>query len=220
MGERSTRRDGRRWSRPRALRPAAFAAAILAAGCGQFAGVHRAASPGVSFRASRQQLELVGYIVDVSKRRVAATPSPGSAQASALGALSLSGYLALYQAAASTCPGLPWQVVAAIGAVESNNGQSDAPGVNSGANSKGAEGPMQMLPASFAAYAYPVPPGGARPPSPYDPVDAVYAAVRYLCADGGRGGRDIPRALFAYNHANWYVTEVLTIAARYAGKGT
>ena len=193
--------------------------AVVAAGCGQFAGVHGGVSPSPAFRPNQQQLQLVGYIVNESTQRVRATPSPGSAQALALGPLSLSGYLGLYQAAATTCPGLPWEVVAAIGTVESDNGQSNAQGVHSGANFKGAEGPMQMLPASFARYALPVPAHGANPPSPYDPVDAVYAAVRYLCTDGGRSGRDIPGAIFAYNHANWYVTEVLTIAARYAGKG-
>jgi hypothetical protein len=77
--------------------------------------------------------------------------------------------LALYQGAASTCPGLPWTVLAAIGTVESGNGTSNLPGVHSGANSAGAEGPMQFEPVTFAAYATPVPPGGVNPPSPYDP---------------------------------------------------
>ena len=92
-------------------------------------------------------------------------------------------WLALYQQAAATCPGLSWSVLAAIGTVESGNGQSNAPGVRSGANRAGAEGPMQFEPATFAAYAT-VGPGGARPPSPYDPVDAVYTASALLCADG------------------------------------
>jgi hypothetical protein len=47
--------------------------------------------------------------------------------------------LALYQEAATTCPGLPWTVLAAIGTVESSNGTSDLPGVHSGANAAGAE---------------------------------------------------------------------------------
>ena len=47
--------------------------------------------------------------------------------------------LALYQQAATTCPGLPWTVLAAIGTVESANGTSDLPGVHSGANYAGAE---------------------------------------------------------------------------------
>ena len=109
--------------------------------------------------------------------------------------------LALYQQAAATCPGLPWTILAAIGTVESDNGQSNLPGVHSGANAAGAEGPMQFEPATFAAYDEPVPPGGADPPSPYDPTDAVYAAARLLCANGGAGGADLSGAVYAYNHS-------------------
>ena len=123
--------------------------------------------------------------------------------------------LALYQRAAATCPGLPWTVLAAIGTVESDNGQSTLPGVHSGANSAGAEGDMQELPATFAEYDQPVPPGGANPPSPYDPTDAVYAAARMLCADGGANGANLDEAIYAFNHASWYVTEVLDLAQTY-----
>jgi cell wall-associated NlpC family hydrolase len=125
--------------------------------------------------------------------------------------------LALYQEAATTCAGLPWTVLAAIGTIESDNGQSDLPGVHSGANAAGAEGPMQFEPATFAEYAEPVPPGGAEPPSPYDPTDAVYAAARLLCANGAAGGADIPGALFAYNHSASYVQQVLALAQSYGG---
>jgi len=120
--------------------------------------------------------------------------------------------LLLYQAAAATCVGLPWAVLAAIGTIESGNGTSDLPGVHSGANAAGAEGPMQFEPRTFAAYDMPVPPGGATPPSPYDPIDAVYAAARMLCADGAAGGADVPAAVFAYNHDDAYVSEVLSLA--------
>ena len=65
--------------------------------------------------------------------------------------------LALYQEAAAICPGLPWTVLAAIGTVESDNGESTLPGVHSGANAAGAEGPMQFEPATFAEYDEPVP---------------------------------------------------------------
>ena len=58
--------------------------------------------------------------------------------------------LTLYQQAAATCPGLPWTILAAIGTVESDNGQSTLPGVHSGANSAGAEGPMRFEPATFS----------------------------------------------------------------------
>jgi hypothetical protein len=52
--------------------------------------------------------------------------------------------LPLYQAAADSCPGLPWSVLAGIGKVESDHGRSTAPGVTSGANFAGAAGPMQI----------------------------------------------------------------------------
>jgi cell wall-associated NlpC family hydrolase len=123
--------------------------------------------------------------------------------------------LTLYQEAAATCPGLPWTVLAAIGTVESGNGTSNLPGVHSGANSAGAEGPMQFEPATFAAYDTPVPPGGANPPSPYDPTDAVYAAARMLCANGAANGANLNAAVYAYNHSQTYVSEVLDLAQTY-----
>ena len=75
---------------------------------------------------------------------------------------------------------------------------------------------MQFEPATFAAYDEPVPPGGADPPSPYDPTDAVYAAARLLCADGGAGGADLSGAVYAYNHSTAYVGQVLALAQSYA----
>jgi cell wall-associated NlpC family hydrolase len=123
--------------------------------------------------------------------------------------------LGLYrQADTQVCPQMPWQLVAAVGTVESANGTSTLPGVHAGANPAGAEGPMQMLGSSFAAYDQPVPAGGAAPPSPYDPIDAVYAAVRMLCANGaGRG--DDRAAIFAYNHSDAYVETVWQTALSY-----
>ncbi|MHB8449067.1 MAG: transglycosylase SLT domain-containing protein [Mycobacteriales bacterium] len=130
-------------------------------------------------------------------------------------------YLLLYEQAASSCPGLSWSVLAAIGTIESDNGQSSAPGIHSGVNYAGvAEGPMQFEPATFAQYDTPVPPGGASPPSPYDPVDAIYAAARDLCANGARDGANLPAAIFNYNHATWYVAEVLALAASYASQSS
>jgi hypothetical protein len=78
---------------------------------------------------------------------------------------------------------------------------------------------MQFLVATFAAYDHPIPPGGAVPASPYDPVDAVHAAARYLCASGAATG-DLQTALFAYNHSDLYVHNVMTVAAGYAAAST
>ena len=69
-------------------------------------------------------------------------------------------YLDAFQAAAATCPGLPWSVLAGIGRVETDFGQDDQ------TSSAGAVGPMQFLPATFAVYDTPAPPGGANPPAP------------------------------------------------------
>jgi cell wall-associated NlpC family hydrolase len=121
------------------------------------------------------------------------------------------GWLTLYRQAAGYCPGLSWSVLAAIGTVESSNGQSTAPGVASGANAAGAEGPMQFEPATFAAYAT-VGPGGAQPASPYDPTDAVYTASAMLCANGAGAPATLRAAIADYNHSNPYVDTVLTLA--------
>jgi cell wall-associated NlpC family hydrolase len=129
-------------------------------------------------------------------------------------------YLDWYSRAARTCPGLPWSVLAGIGEVESRHGTSGLPGVHGGANVAGAEGPMQFKPATFAQYAVDADPG--RPLSPYDPADAIYTAAAILCAKGARGGSPsgIEQAVFAYNHASWYVSEVMSWATRYATQGS
>jgi cell wall-associated NlpC family hydrolase len=124
-------------------------------------------------------------------------------------------YLVWYLDAARTCPGLPWSVLAGIGTVESDNGRSDLPGVHSGANSAGAEGPMQFEPATFARYAVNASHRGK--PSPYDPADAIYTAAAMLCANGAALGTEtgLKHAVFAYNHSRRYVAEVLAWAGRY-----
>lgn len=129
---------------------------------------------------------------------------------------------ALYTAAAATCPGLDWTVLAAIGKVETDHGRSPLPGVSSGTNHAGAKGPMQFLQPTFDAVVaeHPPPPGGADPPSPYNLHDAIYAAAAYLCDSGARNRRDLTDAIYAYNHADWYVADVLTQAAQYESPTT
>ncbi|GHJ35461.1 hydrolase Nlp/P60 [Streptomyces sp. TS71-3] len=117
----------------------------------------------------------------------------------------------LYQRAASECPGLSWTILAAIGKVETDHARHPTM-----ISSAGALGPMQFLPSTFKAYAYPVPPGGKKPPTPWDPVDAVHAAARLLCANGAEHGLDLRRAIWHYNHSDAYVNQVLQIATRYA----
>ena len=151
-----------------------------------------------------------------------AQPSASQASITTIGAPSTTAlgdippaYLTLYEAAAATCPGPPWTVLAGIGKVESDQGRSALPGVRSGANFAGAEGPMQFEPATFTQYAVDGDHDGQV--SPYDPADAVYTAAAMLCANGAASGTTagVRQAIFAYNHSQAYVTTVLTWANRY-----
>jgi hypothetical protein len=119
------------------------------------------------------------------------------------------GYLDLYRQAAKACPGLSWTVLAAIGQIESAHGR------NAGRSSAGALGPMQFMPATWRAYGVDGDADGKA--DIMNPYDAVPSAAKYLCASGaGRGGRSLYDAVFAYNHAHWYVRDVLALADAYA----
>ena len=132
-----------------------------------------------------------------------------------------SDYLTLYHHAATVCPGLDWNTLAAIGKIETDHGQSPLPGVHTGNNHAGAGGPMQFLQPTFNTVItrHPLPPGGANPPSRYNPHDAIYAAAYYLCDSGAHHG-DIHTAIFAYNHDENYVHKVLTQAKKYTDTPT
>lgn len=65
-----------------------------------------------------------------------------------------------------------------------------------------------------------IPPGGSNPPSRYNPHDAIHAAAFLLCDNGARDNRDLRGAIWNYNHADWYVNEVLAPAQRHADTTT
>jgi len=98
-------------------------------------------------------------------------------------------------------------VLAAINKVETDFGRNVA------VSSAGAVGWMQFMPATWAAYG--VDADGDGRPDPNTPADAIFAAARYLAASGAPG--DWYRAIFAYNHADWYVREVEALADAYQG---
>jgi hypothetical protein len=117
-------------------------------------------------------------------------------------------YRELYIESARYCPGLPWQVLAAIGQVESGHGR------NVGPSTAGALGPMQFLPSTWAFSG--VDGDGDGKADIMNPYDAVPAAALYLCRAGAaNGAQGLYDAIFSYNHADWYVKEVLALAARY-----
>ncbi len=121
-------------------------------------------------------------------------------------------YRELYVQSARYCPGLSWTVLAAIGQIESGHGR------NNGPSSAGALGPMQFMPATWASYG--VDGDGDGDADTMDPFDAVPAAALYLCRHGAaRGEQGLYDAVFAYNHADWYVREVLALAEAYRAQG-
>jgi len=112
--------------------------------------------------------------------------------------------LPIYQAC-GTEYGIPWEVLASINKIESGFG------TNMGPSSAGAIGWMQFLPSSWEAFGLDANGDGKK--DPYNPVDAICAAAHYLKLSGG--GHDLYQAIYSYNHADWYVQEVLGYARAY-----
>lgn len=125
-------------------------------------------------------------------------------------------YLRLYIAAARRYR-LDWSILAGIGTVECDNGLDPAPScTQEGAvNSAGAGGPMQFLGSTWARYGVDGDADGRI--DRWDPADAIFSAANYLRASGAP--QDYRAAIFAYNHASWYVEEVERWAARYRAGG-
>jgi hypothetical protein len=106
--------------------------------------------------------------------------------------------------------GVPWTVLAAINEIETKNGTLLK------ASPSGAIGWMQFMPATWQRYGLDADGNGAA--DPWNPADAIFSAARYLAASGA--ATDLPRAVWAYNHAQWYVDDVLARSQRIAQEGT
>ena len=112
----------------------------------------------------------------------------------------------IYQAAGIEYQ-VPWQVLAAINEIETDYGR------NLSVSSAGAVGWMQFLPSTWKRWA--VDANGDGVADPYNPVDAIFTAARYLHAAGA--STNLSQAIFAYNHADWYVQSVLLRAKLIGG---
>ena len=141
-----------------------------------------------------------------------AVPPPTTPLPTACGPVAVPAFLPpIYQAAAQAYdlgPAGP-SILAAINEIESGFGQ------NLGPSSAGAVGWMQFMPSTWAAYGVDADGDGDKDPN--EPHDAIFAAARYLRAAGMP--EDPEGAVFAYNHADWYVAEVLARAACFSGIG-
>jgi peptidoglycan DL-endopeptidase CwlO len=126
--------------------------------------------------------------------------------------------------------GVPWTILAGIGTVESDNGQTTLPGVHSGQNGFGAAGPMQIgiggaatdvwggapiHPASQAVNGVATDEDGDGIANVYDPADAIAGAAKYLLESQVQTNPSA--AVFAYNHLQSYVQSVMMYASQYAG---
>jgi peptidoglycan DL-endopeptidase CwlO len=140
-------------------------------------------------------------------------------------------YLELFQSIGRQYK-VPWVILAGIGKVESDDGQSTLPGVHSGANAFGAAGPMQIgiggaagnqwggapvHPASEKVNGVATDANGDGVASVYEPADAIAGAAKYLLEHGVLSNVD--QAIFAYNHLESYVQAVLYWAGLYARGG-
>jgi Transglycosylase SLT domain len=147
----------------------------------------------------------------------ASSPATGSgASAQALAEIPPE-YLGFYQQAAQRY-GLDWAILAGIGKVECDHGRNPDPScTKEGAvNSAGAGGPMQFLKGTWQQYG--VDGNGDGKLDRWNPADAIFGAANYLRASGAPS--DYKKAIFAYNHASWYVEEVERWAAVYRGPPT
>jgi cell wall-associated NlpC family hydrolase len=134
--------------------------------------------------------------------------APIAFTSSQTGQMSFSSLRSIWEAAGATY-GIPWSVLAAINKVETNFGQ------NLGPSSAGAIGWMQFMPSTWARWGMDANGDGVADPN--NPTDAIFSAARYLAGCGGQS--NIAAAVYCYNHATWYVNEVLGLAAVYSRGG-
>jgi murein DD-endopeptidase MepM/ murein hydrolase activator NlpD len=185
---------------------------VAAIGLAVLAGSARAATPVLGFSvssgpAARAQVALPSAATPNSPGAISIpvsfTTPPASPQRVPLSALHVLWRRAGY------AYGIPWNILAAINKIESNFGQ------NMGPSSAGAVGWMQFMPSTWLRWGLDADGDGIA--DPWNATDAIFAAARYLAAAGGQ--TDIYRGVFAYNHAHWYVRDVLDLARVY-GQGT
>jgi cell wall-associated NlpC family hydrolase len=168
-------------------------------------------------------LGLVLFVTTVATPAVAAdtcippavasgSPQPGNPRQASLGnpPTEIPAPIQVLYEAAATRYGLPWTLLAGVGMEETDHGR------NNTTSSAGAQGLMQFMPATFATYG--VDGNGDGRASITDDADSVHSAANYLVASGALSGPEgVRKALFAYNHALWYVNDVLYYAAAYSG---
>src|SRR6476661_6444959 len=153
---------------------------------------------------------ITGAIAQIIDNGVIATPTPGAAPIGVpnffIDKFRIPPFLLPIYQAAGIEYGVRWEVLAAINEIETDYGR------NLNVSTAGAVGWMQFLPSTWKQYGVDANDDGRK--DPYNPVDAIFGAARYLKAAGASG--DLRKAIFAYNHADWYVDSVV-LRARLLG---
>jgi len=130
---------------------------------------------------------------------LAAALASSAASVQALGFYRIPPFLLPIYKAAAAQYGVPWQILAAINEIETNYGSDQS------VSTAGAVGWMQFMPATWLQYGVDALNAGYA--DPYNPVDAIFAAARYLRAAGS--ATDLHAAILAYNHSEEYASSVL-----------
>jgi hypothetical protein len=130
---------------------------------------------------------------------LAAALASSTASVQALGFYRIPLFLLPIYKAAAVQYGVPWQILAAINEIETNYGSDQS------VSTAGAVGWMQFMPETWLQYGVDALNAGYA--DPYNPVDAIFAAARYLRAAGA--ATNLHAAILAYNHSEEYVSSVL-----------
>ena len=153
--------------------------------------------------------------------------------------------IALYAAAADTCIGLSWTVIAAIAKVETDHGRfadtfmlangdvrpaiigmtldgthgtAAIPDTDAGTLDRDTVWDHAVGPLQFIPSTWArfgVDANADGTADPHNFHDAVHAAAHYLCASGAAAPGTLRTAILAYNHAGWYADKVLALAHHY-----
>jgi hypothetical protein len=163
--------------------------------------------------ACSSSLVLLGVLARLAVSPLAGSPDSVGFSARVAAEIPLP-YLSVYRQAAQRY-GLDWTILAGIGKVECDHGRDPDPSCTTegAVNAAGAGGPAQFLRSTWSSYG--VDGDGDGRADRWDPADAIFGMARYLRASGAP--KDYRKAIFAYNHAGWYVAEVEHWAALYRG---
>ena len=159
----------------------------------------RAKAPGSAPAPANNNVAVPPQVIAAQEEALAAELAGSAASAQALGFYRIPLFLLPIYQAASVQYGVPWQILAAINEIETNYG------TDLSVSTAGAVGWMQFMPSTWIQYGVDALNAGYA--DPYNPVDAIFAAARYLRAAGA--ATDLHAAILAYNHSEEYVNSVL-----------